>query len=48
VGLVVTCHAGSQHPEPADRGVFGWLCDPCWVRVITIVERVLGRKTRWT
>jgi hypothetical protein len=41
----MTCHACAA---PAlNRHPFGWLCPPCWHRVLAVVERVLGRESRW-
>ncbi len=40
------CHAGAEHGNPQDRGAFGWLCDPCWEAVRTIIDR-LARRGSW-
>ena len=40
------CHACASPAE--DRGPYGWLCSSCWRRVLAVLERILGRPSRWT
>lgn len=40
------CHAGSGRGIAAPRGAYGDLCEPCWVRVLAVVERLLERAPR--
>lgn len=41
----MTCHACSASALP--RGPFGSLCTECWSRVLAVVERIIGKTSRW-
>lgn len=44
--LTLPCHACARDAE-IRPGTYGALCTSCWQRVLAILERILGRPSRW-
>lgn len=40
------CHACAL-PAELRPGTYGVLCASCWIRVLAIIARILGRPSRW-
>ncbi len=38
------CHAGAGHGPATSRGVFGVLCEECWMRVQVVVRKIRGER----
>lgn len=41
------CHSCSSSPA-VHRGCWGDLCAPCWAWCVAWLEKLLGRKHRWS
>lgn len=34
------CHAGACHGDATNRGCWGWLCEPCWLWAVELMQRL--------